>query len=149
MEFIINKGLKYGLLVNKDYVDSIKRDHFDANKNRWTSSYYDKKYKSEMSKYVLEFNILNISNIFKNLYRIYFPVRLDQRGRVYCVPNYLNYQSNDLSKSLLLFSNESTIHRDNSEAIEYFKIYGANCYGNGINKKSYEKRSFFIHLLLM
>ena len=93
-----------------------------------------------MSKYVLEFNILNIANIYKNLYRIYFPVRLDNRGRVYCVPDYFNYQSNDLSKSLLLFSNESTIDKDNKNQVNYLYIYGANCYGNGLDKKSYVKR---------
>ena len=36
---------------------------------------------------------------------IYFPTFLDFRGRIYPTPNYLSYQSNDLARSLLLFSN--------------------------------------------
>lgn len=35
---------------------------------------------------------------------IWFPVRLDFRGRMYAVPNHLNAQGSDLSKSLLVFA---------------------------------------------
>lgn len=82
--------------------------------NRERSEYQDKVYKSYVSKVLLQENILDIAILYQNFSKIYFPVRLDQRGRLYCSSSYLNYQGNELAKSLLLFAVPSTIHkRDN------------------------------------
>lgn len=62
-------------------------------------------------------------------------VRLDYRGRLYCVVEYLNYQSIELAKALLLFSNGEKIYLNDDFAIKYLKIYGANCFGNKLEKK--------------
>ena len=67
-------------------------------------------------------------------------VRLDHRGRLYCVTEYLNYQSNELGKSLLLFSKPSSVSRTNYMAINYLKAYGANCFGNKIDKLSFNDK---------
>lgn len=70
---------------------------------------------------------------------MYFPVRLDQKGRLYCNSSYLDYQANDLSKSLILFAEPGIIEKNNVDSIIFFlwkKTYGANYYGGNISKKS-------------
>lgn len=57
---------------------------------------------------------------------------------MYCTPSYLNYQSNDLAKSLLLFANPGIIKRNVKQDINYLKVYGANCYGHGLDKQSFK-----------
>jgi len=52
----------------------------------------------------LEMNILGLAFIFKNIPEFFIPVRIDNRGRIYCMADYLNYQGIELAKSLLLFS---------------------------------------------
>lgn len=58
---------------------------------------------SHNSKYWSNSNILNIALLMKDQ-TIYFPAFLDFRVRIYPSPNYLSYQSSDLARSLLLFS---------------------------------------------
>jgi len=91
------------------------------------------------SKLTLQENILGIANLFKKR-TLYFPIRLDNRGRIYCEASYLNYQSTDLAKSLLLFDRPGIIKRNDEKGINYMKVYGANCYGNGIDKQTFKKR---------
>ena len=52
---------------------------------------------------------------------------------------YLNYQGIDLAKSLLLFSKGESINAEQSDkqSVDYLKILGANCLGNGIVKKNH------------
>ena len=105
----------------------------------------DKIYRAYMSKTILEQNILGIAISYKNVPNIYFPIRSDQWGRLYCEPNYFNYQSNELSKSLISFSIPGKLKIKDTTAIEYFKAYGANCYGNGLDKKSINRRVSWIN----
>lgn len=51
---------------------------------------------------LLQETILGIVDMFSKLPRLYILVRLDLRGRLYCMPNYYNYQSNELAKALKL-----------------------------------------------
>ena len=138
LDFILKNADKYGFLLKESDIEAIKDNY--SGKRKWESSIAHNKYRALKSKYVLEQNIIQISYLFRNIDKFYFPVRLDQRGRVYCQPNYLNYQSTDLAKSLICFSEASTINRDDSEAIQYLKLYGANCFGNGISKLSHNSR---------
>lgn len=100
---------------------------------------------SILSKYNLHNNILRLADIYKNIPEFFIPVRIDNRGRVYCDVNYLNYQSSDLAKSLILFSESVKVDKHNQSAIEYLKIYGVNCYGNKMDKKSYNLRLEWFH----
>jgi DNA-directed RNA polymerase len=50
----------------------------------------------------LELNILGLATIFREVTCFYLPIRLDYRGRLYCVTEYLNYQGIELAKGLLL-----------------------------------------------
>jgi DNA-directed RNA polymerase len=52
----------------------------------------------------------------------------------------MNYQSNELSKALLIFSKPGIIKKDDMDGITYLKAYGANCYGNKISKSSTEAK---------
>jgi len=65
---------------------------------------------------------------------------MDYRGRIYCQPSYFNYQGTELAKSLLLFSRGEKISKTDTESIKYLKIYGANCYGNKLDKQSANDR---------
>lgn len=85
-----------------------------------------------------------IAAFYSKFSRIYFPVRLDQRGRLYCSPSFLNYQSSELSKALLLFAEPSIIRKDNINSIVYVKAYGANCYGGIISKGSINSKSEWV-----
>lgn len=100
------------------------------------SKYQDKVYKSHNSKILLQETILEIVDVFRNFPEIYFPVRLDNRGRLYCSSTFFNYQSNDLAKALILFAIPGVIERSDLHAILYLKAYGANCFGGDVSKKS-------------
>ena len=87
----------------------------------------ENKYRAHNSKVVLQEIVLDIANFYKQFNEMYFPVRLDQKGRLYCSPHYFNYQANELSKSLLLFSKPRYVGRNDITAISYLKSHGANC----------------------
>lgn len=71
---------------------------------------------------------------------------MDQRGRIYCSPSYLNYQSSELSKALTLFANLGVIHRNKMESVNYMKAYGANCFSNNKNKLYYTAGFFLLDM---
>lgn len=103
-----------------------------------------KKLDSYLSRKQLEMNILGLALIFKNVPEFYIPVRIDNRGRVYCLVDYLNYQGIELAKALLLFGKGEKIYKCDKSSIDYLKIFGANCFGNGIDKKSYIDRVLWV-----
>lgn len=131
LEFITQYGVKYGLIDN-----AIEKHPYEGVKR---TKRQEKVSRAYISKIILEQNILGVASVFTGML-MYFPVRLDQRGRIYCEPLYFNYQSNELAKSLISFANPGTIKRKDTTAIEYLKAYGANCYGHGLDKKSHQKR---------
>ena len=137
LEYILEKGQEYNLIIDPEFQHplEIKKN------NKEKLSFLEKKtLDSFLSKKQLEMNILALATLFKNIPQFYIPVRLDNRGRIYCMSDYLNYQGIELAKSLLLFSKGDRVFKSNKESINYLKIFGANCYGNGIDKKSYQNR---------
>jgi DNA-directed RNA polymerase len=138
LNFILSEGIKFNLIsdFNNPHPLEIKTKN---SKDKLTLQ-EKKKLESFLSKRFLEKNIIGLALIFQNVNEFFIPVRLDNRGRVYCVVDYLNYQGIELAKSLLLFSKEEKIFLSDITAINYLKIYGANCYGNGIDKNSFSDR---------
>ena len=85
------------------------------------------------SKKDLEQNVLGLANIFKIVNQFYLPVRLDYRGRLYCITEYLNYQGIELAKALLIFAKSEKLYKTDELSIKFLKIYGANCFGNNLD----------------
>lgn len=134
LDFIYLYADKFDLLLNYD----IKTDFKKITKSEYTEL------ESLVSKIDLQENILGLAELYSNVNEFYLPVRIDYRGRMNCVSQYLNYQSTELAKSLLLFSRGEKLEKNNTTAINYFKAYGANCYGNKLDKKSWVERSKWI-----
>ena len=95
------------------------------------------------SKFIMAKQILDLANQFQDESALYFPHRLDFRGRVYPVPAFLNPQSSDLAKGLLVFANGKPIQ--DKTAADWLAIHGANLYG--FDKASLEERVAFIEQL--
>ena len=86
------------------------------------------------------FNMINIADEFKSFENIYFVWQIDFRGRIYPKQTLLNPQGGDIAKSLLLFSEKQKL---NQNGIKWFKIHGANLYGE-VDKEVFEKRISWI-----
>lgn len=71
---------------------------------------------------------LTIADRFKKHEKLWFPWTLDYRGRAYPVPQYLNYQGDDVCRGLIEFGNSKPLG-DNKDAWDAVKIHAANCYG--------------------
>ena len=133
LEFIYDRGIEKGLII--DHTIPHEYEHIDEKKR---TKYQQSEYQSHKSQLYLQNNIMHIVSIFKDVPKFYFPVRLDQRGRLYCDTVYFTYQGTDLAKCLINFAIPDTLDRNNKEAIEYFYVYGANCFG--MNKESHKSR---------
>ena len=101
-------------------------------------------YKSYNSKLILQETILERANFFKNFNEIYFPVRLDNRGRLYCTAGFFNYQSTELSKALIQFAKPGIILKTNYESRMYLKAYGVNCFGGATSKQSIQSKQKWV-----
>lgn len=137
LNFIWEYGIEKGIVLD-DQEEDLQR--FIRNPYKNMSIKDRKALMSKRSTAILERNVLNIAYCFSEVERIYFPVRLDQRTRLYCETNYFDYQKNDLAKGLISFAEPGTICKTWTESINYFKAFGANMYGNGMDKKSLNYR---------
>nr|QWO71375.1 RNA polymerase [Calocybe gangraenosa] len=137
LEFILDNGLIYDLFTDFNFKHPLE---IKKNKKQKLTLLENKILDGFLSRKQLEKNILGLAFIFKNVPEFFIPVRIDNRGRIYCMADYLNYQGIELAKSLLLFSKGEKINKSDKQSIDYLKIFGANCFGNGIDKKSYIDR---------
>nr|YP_010697841.1 hypothetical protein P1S03_mgp04 [Porodaedalea chrysoloma]WCF76802.1 hypothetical protein [Porodaedalea chrysoloma] len=133
LDFILKNYKKYNLIIDPDFVH-------DLNNKTKLSIQESKELESFNSIKRLESNILGLANIFRNVSKFYIPVRLDYRGRIYCSSEYLNYQSVELAKALLQFAEGDKVFLTDTLSINYLKIFGANCFGNKIDKLSFLDR---------
>jgi len=127
--FIIKNNDKFNLtLINATHPLENKKDRLGKHQLIELTSFKSKRFVDE--------SILNIANCYINADEIFIPTRIDYRGRIYCNTSYLNYQGTELAKSLLMFSKGERINIKNKDSINYLKIFGANCFGNKLDKKS-------------
>ena len=142
LEYIQLYGIEKGCIVSgstdmsKNNIISKQVDKFYVNPYIKTTKKLNKELRSVQSTIYLQNNILNIAELYSLVDKIYFPVRSDQRTRIYCITEYFNYQSTDLSKGLLLFYNPGVIYKHDNEAINYLKSYGATLFDSTLGKKS-------------
>jgi DNA-directed RNA polymerase len=78
------------------------------------------------SKRMQQVKVLYMAEKFAAEPTIYFPMQLDFRGRMYAVPSFLNPQSNDAAKSLLVFANGMPL---GTRGWYWLCVHGANCFG--------------------
>lgn len=81
------------------------------------------------------FHKLWVAEKFVEFGAIYFPHRLDWRGRVYPVSSFVNPQGDDSGKALLHFSEGVPL---GDTGAEWLMVHGANSYG--VDKVSFEER---------
>lgn len=136
LNFILTYGVKYQIITDFNGTHPLE----NLKTKRKLIKQEKKKLEAYFSIKTLEKNILGLALTYQNANEFFIPVRLDNRGRVYCMVDYLNYQGIELAKSLLLFSQEVKINLSDTKAISFLKIYGANCFGNGIDKNSFNDR---------
>lgn len=133
LEFILLNYSKYDLIIDPDFIHPLSlKSRLTTTQKKELESFYSKK--------DLEQNILGLAYIFNQVDKFYLPVRLDYRGRLYCISEYLNYQGIELAKALLQFANGEKVDKSDEKSIQYFKIYGANCFGNKMDKCSFDER---------
>ena len=80
------------------------------------------------SKFLHIEKIFSVADTYENFMEFYFPMQYDNRQRIYCVPEGLNYQECDLAKGLLLFANGKPL--EGVGAVRKLCIHGANMYGH-------------------
>nr|QWO71374.1 RNA polymerase [Termitomyces sp. DKA64] len=137
LDFIVTNNHKYNFFSEQNYIHPLSLEtKLTFAQEKELESFYSRRY--------LEQNILGLATLFKEVPSFYLPVRLDYRGRLYCMVDYLNYQGIELAKCLLEFSIGEKIYLTHEHAIKYLKIFGANCFGNKIEKKSFKDRIAWI-----
>tara|TARA_B100000085_G_scaffold282611_2_gene311463 strand:- start:750 stop:2486 length:1737 start_codon:yes stop_codon:yes gene_type:complete len=80
------------------------------------------------SKALLTEKIFTVADTYEQFDEFYFPLQYDWRGRIYCVPEGLNYQQNDLAKGLLLFRRGKALGTEAS--MHKLMVHGANMFGH-------------------
>jgi hypothetical protein len=132
---VLNFIIEFNEVYDLTLIDKIHPLEVKQKKDKLTKK-ESKELESFISQKRVQDNIIALAYVYSLVDEFFIPVRLDYRGRIYCTPAYLNYQSTELAKSLLLFSKSEQIIKTDTKSINYLKIYGANCFGNGLDKKS-------------
>jgi len=127
LDYILNYGVRDGLILEGLHPKTMEKT---------LESWEKEEVMKHNSRYYLEKNILGIAILFRDVKKIYFPLFFDWRGRIYNDNSYLNYQSNALAKSLLLFAEfrDNDVIYNKEESLDWLKIFGANCFGKGVLK---------------
>ena len=79
------------------------------------------------TKRLIHMKLLHLGRKYKEWDSVYFPCRVDYRGRLYYMPAYLHPQGCDLAKSLLLFKKGEQVMDEDD--IERLLVHGAKAWG--------------------
>ena len=135
LDFLLEFGISFNLIKDPEF------SHPSLNLLEIKKKLSTKE-KSELDSYMsqrdLELTIIGLAKLYKGISNFYIPVRIDFRGRIYCESQYLNYQSTELAKSLLLFSQSEKVLISDETSVNYLRIFGANAFG--LDKKSFKDR---------
>lgn len=85
---------------------------------------------------------LSLAKDYSQFEAIWFPWRMDYRGRFYPMPHTLSPQGDDLSRSLLMFHDRTPLTPANPDGWRWFLIQGANLIGN--DKVTFDERVSYI-----
>lgn len=132
LTYLLEENSVHKLLIDQNAIHEY--EYLQRNKTQ------DKIYQEFLSKKITEGYIIEIAKTYANVPSIYFPIKLDNRGRMYTLPVYFNYQGCELSKALILFDCPDIIKRYDTSSINFLKAYGGSCYGHSLNRKSYNER---------
>lgn len=80
-------------------------------------------------------HILAVANRYRDRDKIWFPVKMDFRGRVYFRTRHFHPQASDLGRGLLRFARGERLGK---RGLHWLKVYAANCYG--VDKVPIEQR---------
>jgi len=136
LNFIYKYGVEKDIIINTEIEDikNILNNPYKSTKKREA-----RQHRSIVSRIKLEKNVLSIAELYSDL-EIFFPVRMDNRTRNYCITDYFDYQKNDLAKGLISFSKPGIWYKTDTDVIKYFKGFGANMFGGNLEKKSLNHR---------
>ena len=107
-------------------------------RDKWRreAAYYHKSDLKLKGTRLLISKILWAADRFKNSPKFYFPHQFDFRGRLYAVPNFLNFQGSDLGRGLLHFAETRPM---NAEAEEWFLKHGPGLWGETLTPASAQR----------
>lgn len=97
---------------------------------------------SSLSRWCRIGRAIEAARMFVGYDKLYFPVHLDFRGRMYYLAKSLDPQGGDIEKSLLLLANGQTL---TESGVREMLIDGANLWG--LDKESYANRELSMYLL--
>jgi DNA-directed RNA polymerase len=83
----------------------------------------DENYQRLLSRTEWAKRLLRVLDLIKDEERLYFPMNLDFRGRIYAIPNFIHPQGDDRAKALLTFACGRPL---GSEGTRYLAQHGAN-----------------------
>jgi DNA-directed RNA polymerase len=108
LEFILANNNLYNFFIDSNYIHPLTlKSKLTKAEGLELEEFYNQRFKEQ--------NILGLATLFRVVPSFYLPVRLDYRGRLYCISEYLNYQGIELAKSLLLFSKEEKVYLDDEK----------------------------------
>lgn len=110
-----------------------------------TAIAYNKFFKSRTVGQRLSFlRLVSMAKRFSQYEAIWFPYRMDYRGRCYSMANGLTPQGDEMARSLLRFHKRTPLSPNDSKAWDWYLIHGANLMG--VDKVSFSERIRFSRL---
>ncbi len=120
--------------VNKIALEAIKKDLTAPIKSEYITTPYSKEnvieyyrqhklYESAVGKHRAQVLALNIAEQYQDEDRIYFPLNMDYRGRIYSIPVFLNPQGDEKVKAMLEFADGITLTEEGADNV-YFTLAG-------------------------